>query len=57
MNSIEKSEEGWLIPKSPITFDYLKKFNRNMGILHLAQGLLMVLFDKSTKVEESISIL
>ena len=44
MNSIEKSEDGWLIPKSPITFDYLKRFNRNMGILHLVQGLLMVLF-------------
>lgn len=44
MNSIEKSEEGWLIPKSPISFDYLKKFNRNMGILHLIQGLLMVFF-------------
>lgn len=42
MNSAEKSREEWLIPESPITFDYLKKFNRNMGILHLIQGLLMV---------------
>ena len=42
MNSIEKKEEGWLIPESPISFEYLKRFNRNMGILHLIQGLLMI---------------
>jgi len=33
--AIEKSNE-------PITYDYLKHFNRNAGILHLIQGLLMV---------------
>ncbi len=39
--NIEKDE--WLIPKSDISFEYLTKFNRNMGILHLIQGLLMVI--------------
>lgn len=33
--AIEKSKE-------PITYEYLKHFNRNAGILHLIQGILMV---------------
>ncbi|MHA2008760.1 MAG: heliorhodopsin HeR [Promethearchaeota archaeon] len=39
MNYKERTE---LIANSPITFDYLKRFNRNMGILHLIQGILML---------------
>jgi hypothetical protein len=38
------NEDEWLIPRSDISFDYLKKFNRNAMILHLVQGLLMVFF-------------
>ena len=44
MNSTESSRDEWLIPESPISFEYLTKFNKKMGILHLVQGLLMVLF-------------
>jgi hypothetical protein len=39
MNYKERQE---IISKSTISFDYLKKFNRNMGILHLVQGILML---------------
>jgi hypothetical protein len=39
MNYKERQE---IISKSTISFDYLKKFNRNMGILHLIQGILML---------------
>lgn len=42
MTSNNNSRDDWLIPESPITFEYLTKFNRNMGILHLIQGLLMI---------------
>ena len=42
MTSNNNSRDDWLIPESPITFEYLIKFNRNMGILHLIQGLLML---------------
>jgi hypothetical protein len=44
MNSTDSSRDEWLIPESPISFEYLTKFNKKMGILHLVQGLLMVLF-------------
>jgi hypothetical protein len=43
MTSTNNSRDDWLIPESPITFEYLTKFNRNMGILHLIQGILMIL--------------
>ncbi|MEJ2293160.1 MAG: heliorhodopsin HeR, partial [Candidatus Lokiarchaeota archaeon] len=43
MNSTTDEEE-WLIPRSEISFDYLKKFNRNAMFLHLIQGILMVCF-------------
>ncbi|TFF87622.1 MAG: hypothetical protein EU548_10040 [Promethearchaeota archaeon] len=43
MNSTTNEEE-WLIPRSEITFEYLKKFNRNAMILHLVQGLFMIFF-------------
>ncbi len=39
MNYKERQE---IIAKSDITFEYLQKFNRNMGILHLIQGILML---------------
>ena len=39
MNSIERKE---IISKSPITFQYLKRFNIAAGILHLIQGMLML---------------
>ncbi len=39
MNYRERQE---IISKSEISFDYLQKFNRNMGILHLIQGILML---------------
>ncbi|MBN1803183.1 MAG: heliorhodopsin HeR [Candidatus Lokiarchaeota archaeon] len=42
MTSTENKKDEWLIPKSDISFEYLKRFNRNMGLLHLVQGLLMV---------------
>lgn len=42
MTSNNNSHDDWLIPESPITFEYLTKFNRNMGILHLIQGVLMI---------------
>jgi hypothetical protein len=42
MTSTDNSRDEWLIPESPITFEYLTKFNRNMGILHLIQGVLMI---------------
>jgi len=42
MNST-KNESEWLIPKSEISFEYLTKFNRNMMILHLVQGVFMVI--------------
>lgn len=29
----KNKDSNWLIPKSDITFEYLTKFNRNMGIL------------------------
>jgi hypothetical protein len=40
MNFKERQE---IIVNSKISFDYLKKFNRNMGILHLIQGILMLM--------------
>ncbi|MFO7795530.1 MAG: heliorhodopsin HeR [Promethearchaeati archaeon] len=43
MESTKKDEE-WLIPKSEISFEYLTHFNRNMMILHLIQGIIMVIF-------------
>ncbi len=43
MKSNEILKEVWLIPESKITFEYLTKFNRNMGFLHLIQGVLMFL--------------
>ena len=39
MNYKERQE---IIANSNISFDYLQKFNRNMGILHLIQGILML---------------
>jgi hypothetical protein len=42
MTSTDNSRDEWLIPQSPISFEYLTKFNRNMGILHLVQGVLMI---------------
>ncbi|MFX1280191.1 MAG: heliorhodopsin HeR [Promethearchaeota archaeon] len=39
MNYKERQE---IISNSRISFDYLKKFNRNMGFLHLIQGILML---------------
>lgn len=39
MNFKERQE---IIANSDISFDYLQKFNRNMGILHLIQGILML---------------
>lgn len=56
MNSIKNEEEEWLIPKSDITFEYLKKFNRNAMILHLVQGLLMVLFGFLPFLDFSVDI-
>lgn len=44
MESNKNEESEWLIPKSSVSFESLKKFNRNMMILHLIQGTLMVLF-------------
>lgn len=40
MNYKERQE---IIANSPISFDYLTQFNRNMGILHIIQGILMLL--------------
>ena len=56
MNSIKNEEEEWLIPKSDITFEYLKKFNRNAMILHLVQGILMVLFGFLPFLDFSVDI-
>ncbi|TXT62676.1 MAG: conserved membrane protein of unknown function [Promethearchaeota archaeon] len=42
MKSNEKESE-WLIPKSEISFEYLTRFNRNMMVLHLIQGILMII--------------
>ncbi|MBD3197554.1 MAG: hypothetical protein GF317_21045 [Candidatus Lokiarchaeota archaeon] len=39
-----ENESEWLIPESEISFEYLTRFNRNMMILHLIQGILMVIF-------------
>ena len=39
MNYKERQE---IIGKSPISFSYLKKFNLGAGILHLSQGILML---------------
>jgi len=39
MNYKERQE---IIANSKISFDYLKRFNRNIGILHLIQGILML---------------
>lgn len=39
MNFKERQE---IIANSQISFDYLQHFNRNMGILHLIQGILML---------------
>ncbi|MFW9874340.1 MAG: heliorhodopsin HeR, partial [Candidatus Thorarchaeota archaeon] len=36
-----KERQGNIV-NSEISFDYLQKFNRNMGILHLIQGILML---------------
>ncbi|MEJ2250190.1 MAG: heliorhodopsin HeR [Candidatus Lokiarchaeota archaeon] len=44
MESNEYENSEWLIPKSSISFEALKKFNRNMMILHLIQGTFMVIF-------------
>jgi hypothetical protein len=57
MNSTEKElNDEWLIPKSDISFDYLKKFNRNMFFLHLIQGLLMVFFGFLPQLDFSADI-
>ena len=40
MNYKERQE---IIGKSPISFSYLKKFNLGAGILHLSQGILMLI--------------
>jgi len=50
------NEDEWLIPRSDITFDYLKKFNRNAMILHLIQGLLMVIFGFLPFLDFSVDI-
>jgi hypothetical protein len=39
MNTKERQEN---IAESPISFDYLKRFNTGAGILHLIQGILML---------------
>jgi hypothetical protein len=39
MNFKERQD---IIGNSSISSDYLQKFNRNMGILHLIQGILML---------------
>ena len=51
---IDDSE--WLIPKSEISFEYLTKFNKNMSILHLVQGLFMVIFGLLPQLAFSIDI-
>ena len=40
MNSEERKR---IIAKSPISFKYLKRFNTTAGILHLAQGIIMLI--------------
>ena len=42
MVKMNYKERQAIIANSDISFDYLKKFNRNMGILHLIQGILML---------------
>ena len=55
MNSTTNEQE-WLIPRSNITFDYLKKFNRNAMFLHLIQGILMVIFGFLPFLDFSVDI-
>jgi hypothetical protein len=54
MNSTKNDE--WLIPRSRISFDYLKRFNRNMFFLHLIQGLIMILFGFLPQLDFSANI-
>lgn len=51
MNSKERQE---IIAKSPISFNYLKRFNMGAGILHLVQGILMLSLGSFLKWERSI---
>jgi hypothetical protein len=51
MNSKERQE---IIAKSPISFNYLKRFNMGAGILHLVQGILMLSLGGFLKWERSI---
>jgi len=39
MNSEERKK---IIAKSPISFKYLKRFNTAAGVLHLVQGIIML---------------
>ena len=40
MNSEERKK---IIAKSPISFKYLKRFNSAAGLLHLIQGIIMLI--------------
>ena len=51
MNTKERQEN---IAKSPISFDYLKRFNTGAGILHLIQGILMLSLGSFLKWERTI---
>jgi hypothetical protein len=51
MNTKERQEN---IAKSPISFDYLKRFNTGAGILHLIQGILMLSLGSLLKWERTI---
>jgi len=54
MASTKNSE--WLVPKSEISFEYLTRFNRNMMILHLVQGLFMVILGLFPALQYSVDI-
>ena len=51
MNFRERQE---IIANSPITFSYLKRFNAAAGVLHLVQGLLMLILGTQLEWERSI---
>jgi hypothetical protein len=43
-----------IISKSPISFSYLKKFNLGAGILHLSQGIIMLVLGTLLTWEQEI---
>ncbi len=51
MNYKDRQE---IIAKSPISFSYLKKFNLGAGILHLSQGILMLVLGTLISWERTI---